>query len=153
MSHGPSHGGGSAEPNLTPLLDVVLQLLMFFMITVNFSSGEVSEEVKLPEAQSAVPLDPAGENWVFLNVTADGKLTGTLKHLDTLSKLKAFLQEEKKEYDRKARMQGKPEAKVTIILRAHREATYRQVWEVLQTCTDAGIRHWQLRLTKVAPKA
>ena len=28
--------GNETDPNLTPLLDVVLQLIMFFMITVNF---------------------------------------------------------------------------------------------------------------------
>lgn len=154
MSHGPSHGGGNAEPNLTPLLDVVLQLLMFFMITVNFvNTDQINMDVKLPEAQSAVPLDPAGENWVFLNLNQEGKLTGSLKHLDSLAKLKSFLQDEKKEFDRRARLQGKPEAKVTIILRAHKETTYRSVWEILQTCNDAGIRSWQLRLLKVVPKA
>jgi len=28
--------GSETDPNLTPLLDVVLQLIMFFLLTVNF---------------------------------------------------------------------------------------------------------------------
>jgi hypothetical protein len=39
MSHGPSSEGSSAEPNLTPLLDVVLQLLMFFVLCANFKQN------------------------------------------------------------------------------------------------------------------
>ena len=42
MSHGGSDSGVSAEPNMTPLLDLVLQLLMFFIINVNFVSEQVN---------------------------------------------------------------------------------------------------------------
>ena len=45
MSHGPSAEGSNAEPNLTPLLDVVLQLLMFFMMCVNFVTEQVNEDI------------------------------------------------------------------------------------------------------------
>src|SRR5947209_8873360 len=58
-----------AEPNLTPLLDVVLQLIMFFMITINFvNTDHINADIKLPEAQSAVPLDKTAENWIFMNL-------------------------------------------------------------------------------------
>ncbi|MFN6050729.1 MAG: ExbD/TolR family protein, partial [Planctomycetia bacterium] len=50
MSHGGSSDGGNMEPNLTPLLDVVLQLLMFFMMCVNFVTNQVSEDIILPES-------------------------------------------------------------------------------------------------------
>ena len=45
------------DVNLTPLLDLVLQLIMFFIITVNFVRvDQFDESVSLPVAQSAVPL-------------------------------------------------------------------------------------------------
>ena len=53
MSHGAAADLAHAEPNLTPLLDVVLQLLMFFMMCVNFVNEQVKEDVKLPESASA----------------------------------------------------------------------------------------------------
>src|SRR5689334_24068400 len=67
MSHGAADIG-LAEPNLTPLLDVVLQLLMFFMMCVNFVTEQVNEDVKLPESQSAAPMDKADVDVLFLNV-------------------------------------------------------------------------------------
>jgi biopolymer transport protein ExbD len=45
MSHGSSGEGAVSEPNLTPLLDVVLQLLMFFMMCVNFVNEQVNENI------------------------------------------------------------------------------------------------------------
>ena len=50
--------GGDAEVNLTPLLDVVLQLIMFFLITVNFERQDRFTGVTLPPVQIAVPIDP-----------------------------------------------------------------------------------------------
>src|SRR5438034_11288259 len=72
-----SHGGSSegiTEPNLTPLLDVVLQLLMFFMMCVNFVSEQVNENIKLPVAQSARPMDKAENDVLFLNLNKLGQL-------------------------------------------------------------------------------
>jgi len=76
-----SHGGGSdsVEPDLTPLLDLVMQLLMFFIINVNFLSAEVNPTIELPKSQSARPMDkPAGGD-IYLN-----QKPKTAKFLDTL---------------------------------------------------------------------
>src|SRR5690242_9206925 len=72
-----SHGGGSSNcvPNLTPLLDVVLQLLMFFMMCVNFVSEQTNQSINLPPAQTARPMEKADASYVlFLNMNKDGKL-------------------------------------------------------------------------------
>src|ERR671938_1953572 len=68
MAHGPAGGGSIAEPNLTPPLDVVLQLLMFFMMCVNFVTEQVREDIKLPESTSARPMDKAETDVLFINL-------------------------------------------------------------------------------------
>ena len=55
MSHGPSSGGETIEPNLTPLLDLVLQLLMLFMICGNYAS-ESNDPVELARSLTAKQL-------------------------------------------------------------------------------------------------
>ena len=50
MSHGSTE---KCEPNLTPLLDLVLQLVMFFMLCANFVVEQTSDKIKLPEAEAA----------------------------------------------------------------------------------------------------
>src|SRR3954471_7064305 len=57
MSHGGGDGGGTCDPPLTPLLDLVLQLLMFFIMCVNFASEQVSGDIKLPYSDSAKPIE------------------------------------------------------------------------------------------------
>src|SRR6185503_4106693 len=50
-------GEGRADPNLTPLLDVVLQLITFFMMLIHFGTRLEGETlaVKLPVAPAALP--------------------------------------------------------------------------------------------------
>jgi len=63
-----SHGEGSeADPDLTPLLDLVLQLLMFFIINVNFVTEQVNPDIKLPTSESARPIDKADLSSLILN--------------------------------------------------------------------------------------
>jgi biopolymer transport protein ExbD len=140
----------AADPNLVPLLDVVLQLIMFFMITVNFVRvDQFDDAIKLPVAQMAVPLDRSAEEFIFLNLNADGKLVGALSTyaLDTPGKLQQFLKNEKTDLERIARERGKPgEVKVAIVLRADGNCRYGQIWEALDSCQRAGYKRWQLRV-------
>ena len=65
-----SHGGGSddnIEPDLTPLLDLVMQLLMFFIVNVRFVTEQVSQDIQLPTSTSARPIGKADTGAVFIN--------------------------------------------------------------------------------------
>src|SRR3954454_7650934 len=101
--------GDEIDVNLTPLLDLVLQLIMFFMITVNFvAADQFDESVALPVAQPAVPWEATAEKWVFLNLDSKGKLVGTLGNLslDTPEKVKAYLVREKQTLEMQAQAAG-----------------------------------------------
>src|SRR5262245_30915284 len=71
MSHGSTE---KCEPNFTPLLDLVLQLVMFFMRCANFVMEQTSDAVKLPEAIAAKALDKTDEDVVYLNVNSEGRV-------------------------------------------------------------------------------
>ena len=145
--------GGEADPNMTPLLDVVLQLIMFFMITVNFVRvDQLNENIILPVAQAAVPLDNRAEDWVYLNVNREGKLEGISEDLSTPQRMKAFLGREKEDLERKARVQGRTgEVRIVVVVRAHQDARYAQIWNVLDSCQKAGYKRWQIRVMVTAP--
>jgi biopolymer transport protein ExbD len=140
----------SADPNLVPLLDVVLQLIMFFMITVNFVRvDQFDDAITLPVAQAAVPLDKTAEEFIFLNLDASGRLVGTLSNftLDTPGKIEAHLRGEMMALERQARQRGKAgDVKVAVVLRADGNCRYSKIWEVLDVCQRAGYKRWQLRV-------
>ena len=137
--------------NLTPLLDLVLQLLMFFIITVNFVRiDQFDDQIALPVVTQAVPLDTTAEDWVFLNLDAQGRLVGTLSTftLDTPEKLKVHLMREKESLERTSKNKNNKtgEVKIVVILRADKNCKYSDVWSVLNSCQRAGFKHWQLRV-------
>ncbi|GIX29602.1 MAG: biopolymer transporter ExbD [Porticoccaceae bacterium] len=57
------------EVNLTPLIDVVFLLLIFFMVSTTFTR-ETRLELQLPEAQGEAP--PPQEQGVEIRVARDG---------------------------------------------------------------------------------
>jgi biopolymer transport protein ExbD len=149
MSHGPNLQASKAEPNLTPLLDVVLQLIMFFMMCVNFVRiDQINEAVHLPVAQAAVPMDKSLTQVVFLNMDARGKLIVANENLSSMGKVKSYLLKRKEKAEREAG--GKGGDNILVVLRADKGARYRDVFNLLQLCTDAGYHRWQLRVLKKA---
>ncbi len=158
MSHGPSTVGSKAEPNLVPLLDVVLQLIMFFMLTVNFvNTDQINQAIVLPEAQSAVPLDKTVKDVLFLNMDREGKLLLVGEKLDTRtkdgrSKIKSYLNNEKARAQRllAAKKKEADQDKFMVVVRAHKAAKSKDVMNLLQLCEEAGYRRWQLRVQSKA---
>lgn len=64
-----SHGGGddAIDPDLTPLLDLVMQLLMFFIVNVRFVAEQVHKDIQLPVSTSARPVGKADVGAIFIN--------------------------------------------------------------------------------------
>ena len=59
--------------NLMPLIDVVFNLLIFFLVATQFSQEEKALDVKLPESHQAKPITRAPKI-LIVNVYPDGRL-------------------------------------------------------------------------------
>jgi biopolymer transport protein ExbD len=59
--------------NLTPMIDVVFLLIIFFMVATTFVREEKEIDLKLPETTSASPLQSLPEE-VVINVMNDGRI-------------------------------------------------------------------------------
>jgi biopolymer transport protein ExbD len=59
--------------NMTPMIDIVFLLLIFFLTATTFAREEVEMDLKLPEARSGVEPDRAHP--LVVQVLADGRLT------------------------------------------------------------------------------
>ena len=46
---------------MTPMIDVTFQLVIFFMLTLNFSQDEQNELIRLPSSELAKPADAKAE--------------------------------------------------------------------------------------------
>ena len=58
-------------PNLTPVIDVVFLLLIFFLVATRYDQEERELDIDLPEVTQAQPLSMTQE--LIINITEDGK--------------------------------------------------------------------------------
>ena len=150
-----SHGStDKCEPNLIPLLDLVLQLVMFFMVCANFVMEQLNESIKLPEAVAAQPLTKKDEFVIFLNINKDGHvLLSALDAVgaqgDTLTNADAVRSYMKRRYEedmRHANPANKDEGpRSTLILRVDKEAPFEKVYAIEKACQLAGYPRVKIR--------
>ena len=141
-----------AEPDLTPLLDVVFQLITFFMLVINFSNDNYDQRVKLPVAGTARPIDDkdkVAEDRLVLNIDKQGhllmngrvlvtnKAAAEIKHQADLVKLNL-----------KAAGQKLGEGgtlPTTIVLRADRDTEFSSFYGLLTACQANGFYKFALK--------
>lgn len=151
MSHGPHSDSTNAEPNLVPLLDLVLQLVMFFMMCANFAMREADESIKLPTSQQAKPVAETGPDVVHIGIDAEGAVRILGKPPMTTDKdngqaVLAFLRAEVFEpARRRASAKGEGEVKTLVIIRADKNVAFDKVYRVMRLCQQSGLLHMQLR--------
>jgi biopolymer transport protein ExbD len=170
MSHGSIE---KCEPNLTPMLDLVLQLVMFFMLCANFLMEDINATIQLPSAIQAKPLDKAEDHVIFLNVVYqlknfDPKNPKAEASVDNPRLLK-ILQNNKGDYlnlkqlekdmrekcdadrARMAAAAANPNKKggqtrlSLVVLRADKDVPFKEIDAVMRACKGAGYLDIQLR--------
>jgi len=105
----------SNVPNLTPLIDIVFLLLVFFMLTSHFVRDEVLN-IDLPEADSGVALDEPQQIEVIINDLGEYSIN---KQIVSLEALQDLLVEELKDQEEKVvRIRGDENVDLGIAISA-----------------------------------
>lgn len=138
------------NPNLTPLLDVVLQLITFFMMLVHFGTRleGASKVVRLPLAPAALP----GSDLTFDRLSVVLDVRGRLQvgnqwvNEDTAA---AWWAGQARARKAGLEMMKDPSAAgdelpTVVIVRADRAASYGAVRRTLATAQEQGFAHFSL---------
>jgi len=137
----------SGEPNLTPILDMVFQLITFFMLVINFQAAAVDMSLKLPIVGSARPVStPGTEELLVLNVTTKGEVIvyGQPKNPEEYLSKEARLTVRKLKNDGKKISLG-DELPTMIVVRADHKTPFDLLNKVLTECQKNGYRKFALR--------
>lgn len=160
-----SHGGGTVDnvdPDLTPLLDLVMQLLMFFIVNVNFVSEQVSPDIQLPRSESARPIDKADPAALFLNQKVKSReFMNKLMPADrqrlqnaesvvlipgqppmSLAETKSWLRDK---YDNLVKLSPDGEVRTVIHFRPDENLELGQMFTLMNYCKVAGFKKLKIR--------
>lgn len=111
---------------LAPLVDVLLLLLIFFLITWNAARNENELDVKIPKATSAKEKSaPIGD--VIVNVKSDGNVVvnrRTLSEADLTTMLQGLV---------------KLNPDQAVVIRGDESGAYKYIVSVLNICSQAGV--------------
>jgi biopolymer transport protein ExbD len=111
--------------NLVPMLDMVFNLLLFFLAATTFARVEVEMDLKLPQSKSGAEGKDA--HLLIVNVFADGRLVVEGRPV-TLEALKQKLEA--------ARARNRDQG---VLVRGDKAAQFGKGLEVLDTCRLAKI--------------
>ncbi len=114
--------------NLVPLIDVLLILLIFFIVTFSMAQRENDLNISVPAADSGAPKDrQVGE--IVVNIARDGGLKVNTQELN------------EEQLGQRFRDIFALNPKQAIIIRADEETVYKKMFRVLDLCYQAGLYH------------
>jgi biopolymer transport protein ExbD len=112
--------------NLTPMIDIVFQLIIFFMVGTKFSEIEKTIDLKLPQVSSTAPISSAPQKRV-INLFRDGKIQMNQQEM-SIGQLKSELTTAREQY-----------SELGVVVRGDAQTDLQNVAAVLTACREAGI--------------
>ena len=153
--------GAEIVMDMTPMIDVTFQLIIFFMLLMDMTTKDL-EELVLPQADSASedkpnPKDPRP----ILNILSDGRILVKRdvyydpQKDDGYAKLAKFL-EQRARYMKKELIDpanpglGKAPDQ-PVLIRADQSTPFKYIQKVMELCGKEGIKIWKIQMAVSQP--
>ena len=114
--------------NLTPMIDVVFLLIIFFIVSSNLVRQDVAMELDLPSAESGERAGESDKRTITLNVPTEGTVLLGTEPVD-IDRLRSLLLHERRN----------SEKQIEVRLRTNKDVSYGTVEPILVLCAEAGI--------------
>ncbi len=125
LNAGPSNSDVALD--LTPVIDMVFNLLIFFLVATSFHQLEREMKIALPHASAAEPISAMLKE-IVVNVDAGGQMMVSGRAIAPEA-LRTMVQEA---------VAANPRQKVTV--RGDRTTAYANIVAVLDICKGSGIQ-------------
>jgi len=122
----------NSDVNVSPLIDMVFILLIFFVITTNFNR-QTGVDVSKPKARSAVYQ---GQKTVLIGISREGSIHVFGRQVG-IERLKYLIAQE---------VEKRPD--VSIVIVSDRNAALGKAVEVMDQCALAGAKHVSIAAEK-----
>ncbi len=143
---------GGAEMDMTPMIDITFQLIIFFLVANDLTRKE-TEELKLPQAiHGSVDLASEKDLRVIINIMKpdnpanppkipEVKVKGRSYDLPDLTRYMRSMADLKREEPAGA---NAPSA-IYVLIRADKQTPWQHVQYVMQVCADPTVRIYKMQ--------
>lgn len=136
----------AVKMDMTPMIDVVFQLIIFFMLVTDMSQQDLAE-LKLPYAETS-QKDELMKGRLTFNILRDGEIEikrdrkGSMDDANTQNWVRGFLSREVA----KGKLEADGTSDRAILIRADKESEFKHVQKILRVCGENGIRIYKIHL-------
>ena len=123
--------------DMTPMIDIVFQLIIFFVVTLKFTS-DFNTDIQLEDGKNGVTITPENMPQTSLEIEVDRRGRITMHNI--------------RFSDDQVRMMlrnrvNRSGANFPLLIRADRRTSHEHVKRVMDICTEAGV--WKLSFVAV----
>ncbi|HIG10726.1 MAG: biopolymer transporter ExbD [bacterium] len=143
------------EMDMTPMIDVVFLLIIFFMVITDMTQADL-EDLKLPVAQNATADKPNPDEFrPIVNIKIDGSILVKRELLfdpeneDDYKVLREYLSDVARRM-KKEKASGLPDE--PLLIRADENTSFKHIQKVMEQCGYAGIQIWKVQLAAAEAK-
>lgn len=126
---------------LTPMIDVVFLLMIFFLVASKLDEADRSIDVVLPQASAAKPLTTRPREFV-INIDRAGNYYAGARPV-RLQDLRQLLRQSAADNPQRQ----------TVVLRADEETAHKFVVAAMDACVQAGIDDYQVQSASSEPSS
>ncbi|MCH2374866.1 MAG: biopolymer transporter ExbD [Planctomycetes bacterium] len=131
-------GQGNATPNMTPFIDMMFILVVFFIATSRFHEAERDESIRLAQSKSSLPINTVSDLLV-INIDREGQkiVDGRPRELKELERIV------------RERHQAKPDSEVVV--RADTRGLVGPLAETIELCVRLGFKTPSISYQQAGP--
>lgn len=135
------------EMNMTPMIDVVFLLIIFFMVITDMTQQDL-EDLQLPVAMNAIPDKPDPKEFrPIVNIKIDGSMWVKRRvyfdpeQPDDYQQVRDFLSDVANRMKKKDDLPDEP-----LLIRADENTPFKEVQKLMEQCGRKGIQIWKIQL-------
>ena len=131
------------EGDLTPMIDMVFQLIAFFMLLINFSEVDRAEDLMLPANTLAIAPDTRPDYQIILNLRPNGTVTFAGQEVEKIDFMGVIFRQE---IDFARREGVTNPGEIAVIIRSHRDTATGLVQQLIAKCQESELENFSLRV-------
>jgi len=126
--------------NMTPMIDVVFQLIIFFIVTIAQQQNELEMQLRLAMAPDGKAVERKDPRTITIDVDDDGYVYITRQRM-TLPHLRSVL----------INAVNRHGQTLPVVIRGDLSARHEYIRRVVDTCSAAGL--WRIKFAAIKEKA